>query len=397
MELLLESVVLAYLLLHSGNVLFQLFLFFGQLFQVLLILPVKFLFVNEFAHQLVNLLLCLFNLRHRLLSGVLDTFVVGIYLILNILFGRDSNLEHLRACRLWTMYAVVVPNFEIIGDIFAHLQIQLTHIQSIIELLRGKSLVEGQWVATHGVVGRIGGGFHKVEGEFGKAVVVLYLSAEKDTVVTQRIAQLRHGNHRCHVGNGGDGVKQYVRRFYITVGGKETVSLRGEETFGKRDTSVLVGGEVLRRAVENNAQIFSKLRLERPLHRSALRHGEIAHIGEHLRLSAGVGGIDEFGVEIQKQRLGKHLKLKGLRLHSHRLEMELHGFLHVLKKIGEGGFAILPHLVRLLADNHENLVGQRVADNLHLQREVLLFHGLQGVGEELEGEGCGLFVESAVV
>ena len=134
-ELLLESVVLPYLLLHSGDVLFQLFLFFGQLFQVLLVLPVKFLFVDEFAHQLVNLLLCLFNLRHRLLSGFLDTFVVGIYLILNLLFGRDSNLEHLRACRLGTVDAVVVPNLEIVGDIFAHLQIQLANIQSVIELL----------------------------------------------------------------------------------------------------------------------------------------------------------------------------------------------------------------------------------------------------------------------
>ena len=183
----------------------------------------------------------------------------------------------------------------------------------------------------------------------------------------------------------------------MTIRGKKAVSLRGEETFGKRETSVLVWREVLCRAVEDNAQIFSKLRLERPLHRSALRHGEIAYIGEHLRLSAGIGGIDEFGVEIQKQRLGKYLKFKGLRLHSHRLEMELYGFLHVLKKIGEGGFAIFPHLIRLLADNHENLVGQGVADNLNLQREVLLFHRLQGVGEELEDEGCGLFVESAVV
>ena len=278
-ELLLESIVLTYLLLHSGDVLFQLFLFFGQLLQVLLVLPVKFLFVNEFAHQLVNLLLSLFNLRHRLLSGVLDTFVVGIYLILNLLFGRDSNLEHLRTSRLRSVYAVVVPNLEIVGDIFAHLQIQLTHIQSIIEFLRGKSLVEGQWIATHGVVGRISGGFHKVEGEFGKAVVVLYLSAEKDTVVTQRVAQLRHGNHRGHVGNGGDGVKQCVRRFYITIGGEETVSLRGKKTFGKGETSVLVGGEVLCSAVENNTQIFSKLRLERPLHRSALRNGEIPDVG----------------------------------------------------------------------------------------------------------------------
>ena len=159
----------------------------------------------------------------------------------------------------------------------------------------------------------------------------------------------------------------------------------------------MVGSEVLCRAIENNAQIVSKLRLERPLHRSALRHSEIADVGEHFRLSAGVGGIDEFGVEIEKQRLGKHLKLKGLRLHSHRLEMELHGFLDVLKKIREGGLAVLTHPVRLLADNYKNLVGQGVADNLHLQREVLLFHRLQGVGEELEGEGCGLFVESAVV
>ena len=77
--------------------------------------------------------------------------------------------------------------------------------------------------------------------------------------------------------------------------------------------------------------------------------------------------------------------------------MELHGFLHVLKKVGEGGFAVLTHFVRLLADNHKNLVGQGVSDNLHLQREILLFNGLQRVGEELEGEGCGLFVESAVV
>ena len=112
--LLLELVVLLNLFLHLGNVVLQFFLLFGQLLEVFLVLPRKFLFVNEFAHQLGNFLLCLFYLRKRLLVGLVYIADVCIYLILNLLFGRHTHFEHLRTCRLRAVDAVVVPNLEII-------------------------------------------------------------------------------------------------------------------------------------------------------------------------------------------------------------------------------------------------------------------------------------------
>ena len=190
-----------------------------------------------------------------------------------------------------------------------------------------------QVIAFDRIFRRIGGSFNDFKRKSRKAVVVLYLSTEKHTVVEEGVVLFGNGNHGGDVGNGGYCIKQCVRGIYITIGSVKSVIYSAGDAFGKGQSSVLVRHKTLHRGIDDKRKTVGKLRLKRPLHGSALGDGKIADIGELFGRLAGIGGIVQLYLEIQQQWLGKYLKFKGLRAHSHSLEIKLLCFLHVFEKV----------------------------------------------------------------